>query len=304
MKIGYSSTNWSFDCRANSTFRIGSYSRDRFIKTVKGNLDCLKKILEYNISNDILFFRISSDILPFAGHSILNVNWRREFKKELSEIGKMIKNGNVRISMHPGQYLILNSPNDEVVRSSVRELKWHCQFMDAMGLDNTAKVQFHVGGVYGNRSDAMSRFVNTFLELPNFMKKRAVLENDDSLYGVSDCLLVSYQCNVPLVLDVFHHSLHNAGETLHDALLSTSRTWGRDDGLPMVDYSSQEKGALPGRHAKHIDPKEFMEFIKATSGYDFDIMLEIKDKEKSVFTALNVAKEIRGVLQPSLKPLD
>ena len=163
MKIGYPCINNSIPHTSPSTFRLASYSESKLVQTVKGNLVHLDKILRYNVRNNLLFFRISSDLVPFASHPICKLNWCMLFKPEFEQIGDYIKQHDIRISMHPDQFVILNSPNNEVLTNSINELRYHCKILDAMRLDTTAKVQIHVGGVYGNKIEAMERFVKLIM---------------------------------------------------------------------------------------------------------------------------------------------
>jgi UV DNA damage endonuclease len=64
--------------------------------------------------------------------------------------------------MHPDQFVILNSHNERIVQNSINELRYHCTLLDVMDLDETAKVQIHVWGVYGNKMEAMDRFIKTY----------------------------------------------------------------------------------------------------------------------------------------------
>jgi UV DNA damage endonuclease len=162
MKIGYPCINNSIPRRAPSTFRLASYSEGKLVQTVKNNLLHLNQILKYNVKNNLLFFRISSDLIPFASHPICKFAWYNFFKSELRQIGDYIKKYNIRISMHPDQFVILNSPNQWIVENSICELKYHCVLLDTMSLDETAKVQIHVGGVYGNKLEDMDRFVKIY----------------------------------------------------------------------------------------------------------------------------------------------
>ena len=130
MKIGYPCINNSIPRNAPSTFRLASYSENRLVQTIKINLIHLNRILKYNVKNNLLFFRISSDLIPFASHPICKLNWRRVFRSEFEEIGDFIKSHNIRVSMHPDQFVILNSPNTKTVENSINELKYHCSILE------------------------------------------------------------------------------------------------------------------------------------------------------------------------------
>jgi UV DNA damage endonuclease len=155
-----------------------------------------------------------------------------------------------------------------------------------MGLDTTAKIQIHVGGVYGDKSAGMDRFVRRYDLLDTALRRRLVIENDERLYSVADCLDLHERTGVPVLFDAFHHSLNNNGERVSELLGQISAGWDDADGIPMVDYSSQEPGKRVGSHAEHIDEEDFAIFIGKTRGFDLDIMLEIKDKEASAARAL------------------
>ncbi len=75
MKIGYPCINLTLNCRSSRTFRLENYSEERLIETIENNLNCLAKILEFNYNNNILFFRITSDLIPFASHPIMKFGW-------------------------------------------------------------------------------------------------------------------------------------------------------------------------------------------------------------------------------------
>ena len=119
------------------------------------------------------------------------------------------------------------------------------------------------------------------------------IENDERIYGVNDCLQIHRDTNLPLVFDVFHFHCYNHGEDLKDVFSEVCRTWSSTDGLPITDYSSQEKTKRKGSHAQTINLKNFRNFIDKTKGMDFDIMREIKDKEKSALKALKILNTIR-----------
>jgi UV DNA damage endonuclease len=292
MKIGYPCINLSLPCRSSTTFRLKSYSAGRIEQTIENNLDCLMKILELNVEYGLLFFRISSDLVTFASHPVCTFPWQKIFGNNFQKIGVFIKKYNMRVSMHPDQFVLINSIDEDIFHRSVKELYYHAEVLDLLTVNSSAKIQIHVGGVYGEKDKSIRRFIDRYKKLPDKITKRLVIENDDRLYSIDNCLLIHEKTNIPLVFDVFHFKCNNNGESIESAFSKAYGTWAKKDGLPIVDYSSQELGKKKGTHARSIDIGDFGHFIKETKGFDFDIMCEIKDKEKSALKASDV---IRGL---------
>ncbi|MDH5376369.1 MAG: UV DNA damage repair endonuclease UvsE [Candidatus Bathyarchaeota archaeon] len=289
MKIGYPCINLTIGCKGDRTFRLRSYSEKRLIKTVENNLSCLIEMLKFNAVHNILFFRITSDLVPFASHPVCQFNWQEHFEDRFRAIGDLIESYDIRISMHPDQFVLINSLDSRVLENSLRELAYHAQVLDLMKLDASAKIQIHVGGVYGDKEKSMKKFVERFEKLDEIVKRRLVIENDDKRYRLEDCLQINAETEIPVLFDVFHHEVNNSGETTREAFELCTKTWKEKDGIPMVDYSSQQIDELKGKHADSIDLEHFRRFLDETRPLDFDIMLEIKDKEKSALKAVKVA---------------
>jgi UV DNA damage endonuclease len=201
-------------------------------------------------------------------------------------IGDLIRKHNMRISMHPDQFVLINALDPDIVQRSVRELEYHASVLDLLGLDDSAKIQIHIGGVYKNRQGSLDRFIERYHTLSSPVQRRLVIENDDRNYTVEDCIFVSGQTGIPVLLDVFHHEVNGAGDPMDEVLSSVARTWKSNDGIPMVDYSSQEPGARSGNHAARLDPNHFQVFLEKSRPFDIDVMLEIKEKERAAIRAL------------------
>ena len=301
MKIGYPCINLTIGCKGDRTFRLKSYSEERLKDTVENNLTCFSKMLNYNIERNILFFRITSDLVPFASHPVCKYNWQDEFKDKFTAIGNLIKKNDIRISMHPDQFIVLNSLDLKIVNRSIDELEYHAQILNLLNLDNTAKIQLHVGGVYKDKQRSLNRFAANFNKLSNNIKKRIVIENDDKSYSVKDCLKLYKVIAIPILFDYYHHQIINNKEKLLDVLNDVKKTWNKNDGIPMVDYSSQKPNERRGSHAEYIDIKDFSLFLSKTYPFDFDIMLEIKDKEKSALKAVELLKKDKRFIQKDEK---
>jgi UV DNA damage endonuclease len=229
-------------------------------------------------------------VVPFASHPINKFNWQKHFKEEFEAIGEYIAKNRMRISMHPDQFTLINSIRNEIFERAKKELKYHAKILDLMKLDTSAKIQIHVGGAYGDKKKSIERFVTRFHKLDDAIRRRLVIENDDKLYDLNDCLKISAQIQIPVLLDAFHHKLNNEAQIEEDYFELTSKTWNvKRDGIPMVDYSSQKPNGLPQQHSETINLEDFGIFLKQTKPFDFDVMLEIKDKEKSAIKAVNFA---------------
>lgn len=286
LRIGYPCINLSLDCRPSRTFRLANLSWERLRETVAGNLACLERILHWNAERGLLFFRITSDLVPLASHPANHFPWDEFFAQDFARIGEFIRTAGMRISMHPGQYTLLNSPRPEVVEAARRDLAYHARVLDLLGLDRTAKVQIHIGGLYGDKQAALERFVREVERLDPAVRARLVVENDERLFNLEDCLWVSQRTGLPVVLDVFHWEVYPDGRTLSEALRAAAATWGPEDGPPIVDYSSPLPGGRPGSHAHTLNKEHFRRFLEESHPHNFDLMLEIKDKERSALRAL------------------
>lgn len=287
MKIGYPCINQSLSCRSSRTFRLRSYSDERLLSTLAGNLACLREMFRYNAAHGILFFRITSDLVPFASHPVCTADWQEAFREEFSGIGAYIRDHAMRISMHPDQFILLNAKDPDILERSIAELAYHAEVLDLFGLDTTAKIQLHVGGVYGDREAGIARFIDRYLRLDEPLLRRLVIENDDRRYTARDCLHIHAETGIPVIFDTLHHRVNASyEEQVWEIFPEAAATWSNCDGIPMVDYSTQDPDGRPGRHAATIDIPDFLGFTEAIRPLDADIMLEIKDKEISALRAL------------------
>ncbi len=300
MKIGYPCVNETLECSAARTFRLASYTPERVQEAVAANLACLRQILEWNVAHGLLFFRMGSGIVPFGSHEINTFPWQTHFAAEFRAIGDFIKAHQMRISFHPDQFVVLNSPDPNIVRRSVEELIYQGSMLDLLGLDSTAKLQIHAGGAYGDKGAALARWVDTFHTLvPEAVKVRLVVENDDRLYSLRECLSLHDETGVPILFDNFHHECLNHGEPMREALRLAAATWHPTrDGVLMMDYSSQSVGERKGKHTDMLVPELFRNFVADLDGLDVDMMLEIKDKEASAVRALAILREL-GLAAPA-----
>lgn len=266
------------------------------------SLGYLEAILGYLAEAGIAMYRMSSDLAPYVTHPDMPQFHRQveECAAELAAAGARARDVGVRLSFHPSQYVLLNSPDEALTRRSVADLAAQAQILDAMGLGPEAVLVTHVGGVYGDLEAGRERWVRAYELLPEPVWRRLVLENDDTRYGVVDTLWIHERCGVPLVLDTLHHwCLDRAGIDLHEALRACLASW--PAGVrPKIHFSSPrtetrtverrsrktgdvaEVQAPPvwSGHSDYLNPFEFISFMRGAAGApDFDVMLESKLKD-------------------------
>lgn len=252
------------------------------------NLDALERMIDYNAANGIRLFRISSDIIPFGSSPVNSTCWQREFAPRFAVLAQKIASAGMRVSMHPGQYTVLNSPDPDVAGRAVKDLEYHTSLLECLGADTSHKIVLHIGGLYGDKKAAASRFIQRCRELDENIRRRLVLENDERCFHIGDVLEIAGHLRLPVVYDNLHNRLNPFGPAKDDAhwVAACSSTWGKGDGVQKIHYAQQEPGKRPGAHSATIRAGEFLGFVRSLGALRPDIMLEVKDKNLSAVKCL------------------
>ncbi len=282
LQIGFGTfcSNHDGSLNTNHTFRLKNLNFKNLYKTFILNLNNLFKLLELCKSEQIEVFRIGSNFIPFASHPKFCENWFFKLEPLLYEASKIVKsNYNIRITMHPAQYVILNSTNPKVVENSIRELEYHFWLLDNLGINKEGIVIIHIGGIYDNKSKSIERFMNV-VEKHNWLKKRLAIENDERHYCAKEVLNISKDLKIPFVFDYFHHILNPSDFSINDIF----DTW-ISKGIPKIHLSSKGNGKR-GTHGEYVDIKDFItlkKLIEKGNIKKIHIMIEAKKKEKAIF---------------------
>lgn len=296
MSIGYACLAVAVQNSEIKSCTLKNATPERLFSLIEHNLSSLENIIDYNAANGINLFRISSDIIPFGSSVAAALPWQEVFSKKLDRIGKKISAAKIRVSMHPGQYTVLNSNDSKTVERSIQDLNYHTNFLDALGVGSEHKLILHLGGAYGNKNQAKERFVTHFGYLNDAIKRRLVLENDDSLFNIADILETSAKINIPAVFDNLHNLINPADSSIEERkwINLCSKTWKPSDGKQKIHYSQQSFGKKPGAHSESINIDCFLKFFGQLENSDIDIMLEVKDKNMSALKCLNCVSD-RGI---------
>jgi UV DNA damage endonuclease len=268
---------------------------------LKTSLEYLARIFEHLHRHRIDMYRMSSDLAPYVTHPEMPQfhGMIAESAGELRALGQKARELDLRLSFHPSQFVVLNSPDPELVRKSAWDLATQAEMLDLMELGPEAVVVIHVGGAYGDRAAGARRWVETWSTLPAHVRRRLVLEHDDLRFSAADVLWIHGHTGVRLVFDYQHFWCFNP-ERLHllDTLRAILGTW--PDGVrPKIHFSTPRtelrevarKSRTSGKtekvyaapvwtgHADFCNPFEFATFMRTASGLVFDVMLESKAKD-------------------------
>jgi UV DNA damage endonuclease len=285
--LGYVGQNLTLGLSTGRTLRLANVaSEERLTDVIAANLENLEAILAWNVAHDVRLFRIASSLIPFASHPDFRLDWRERFAARLERIAAYAAEHDLRLSMHPGQYTVLNAIKAEVVDNAVAELEYHAEVLDAVA-GEAGTITLHVGGAYGDRDAAKERAVRAATRLSERALARLTLEHDDTVFDLDDALEVAAAIGVPAVFDVHHHRCLHRRPTWRDdlpALLErTMASWG--DRVPKAHVSSARSPGAKA-HADHVDDADLdlaLAVLAEVGGErPIDVMLEAKAKEAAV----------------------
>jgi len=250
-------------------------------------------ILQWNLENGIQLFRLSSSVFPWASeYRIEELKDITEIKLALKIAGDFTKANGMRITSHPGPFNKLCSERESVVTNTIRDLEIHGEVFDMMGLDQShnAKINIHLGGAYGEKDMAISRFITNFFRLPYSVSSRLTVENDDkaSLYSTKELVeLLHPETGIPIVHDQHHHTFCDGGLTQEEGMRLAATTW--KPGIRQVIHYSESRSVEAGD--PKIKPQAHSDFIKnriETFGMDIDVMIEAKGKDLALLKYLSL----------------
>lgn len=186
--------------------------------------------------------------------------------------------------MHLSEYCILNSTNKEVVKRSIDEIKYHYKLLKNFKIEPTLVI--HIGSKSFGKENSITRFINNFNKLPDYLKKSLIIENDDKVFNVEDTLKLCQKINRPMVLDVHHHYCNKSSKELSYYLNDIFKTWNT---TPKIHFSSPKNKKDFRAHNDYINSDDFIDFIKLIN-QDIDIMLETKAKDDALFRLVRELK--------------
>lgn len=293
--LGYACLNLTLGTTSR-TVRLANLRTETLVPVVAQNLDDVVRALRWNAERGIRFFRVSSDLVPFATRADFPFDWAEAFAWKLREIRALVKAEGLRVTSHPGQYTVLNAWREEVAAEAVAELEHQARVLELID-PRQGTMTLHVGGAYGDRPTALARFEQNLARLSDGARARLVVENDDKTFTLEEVVGLGERTGLPVVVDLFHHQCNPSGPTwdagLGDLLARAMATWGRR--VPKLHLSSRRPGTTTS-HADYVEPADFetlLALMRDVPPEDapYDLMLEAKAKERALLALLGRSEE-------------
>ncbi len=259
--------------------------RMRLSEICRANADSLMKALAFCHGNGIGSFRINSRILPLkthpqSGYDMADLPDGDEIIQAFRACGDFCRRNHIRTTFHPDQFIVLSSPDSGVVERSVRDLVYQAEVAQWVGAD---VVNLHAGGVYGDKAAALKRLRKCIDRLPDPVRQRLTLENDDRSYTPSDLIPVCRDMGVPLVYDVHHHRCLKDNLSIEAATRAAADTWDRE---PLFHLSSPENGWQSKDPRPHHDYIDIRDLPASWLSMDMTVEVEAKAKELAVLALM------------------
>lgn len=263
----------------------------RLAELCLSNADALGAALQFCASHGIGAFRINSQILPVkthpaAGYDVAELPGSADLVARFRACGAFARQHNLRLSFHPDQFVVLNSPNPQTLAQSLAELNYQAEVADWVGADT---LNLHGGGAYGDKVAALRTLRQSIERLPIGVRSRLTLENDDKVYTPADLLPVCADTGVPLVYDVHHHRCLPDGLRIPEATERARATWTTE---PLFHISSPLEGWEGPKPERHHDYINVADFPREWLGWPLTLEVEAKAKELAIARLLAEVGEI------------
>ncbi|MGE6230186.1 UV DNA damage repair endonuclease UvsE [Paenibacillus chitinolyticus] len=278
-------------------FKEGPYEESlaKAIEVGRRNLEATRRILYYNAAHGIRLYRLSSSLIPLATHPDVHIGVKEVYREELAELGAFARRHDIRLSMHPNQFTLLNG-SDAVVDAAIRDLDYHADILGGMGMGSDCIINIHVGGAYGDKHASAERLLSNLPRVPESILKRLTFENDDKTYTAEETLSVCRHSGVPMMFDLHHDWCNPSSRPGIELLPQIAETW-KD--RPMKVHVSSPKNDKDFRsHAEYVEAGPLLVFLKACKeeGLDrVDVMVEAKRKDYACLKLAEDLSSVRGI---------
>jgi len=216
------------------------------------NLQRLNKAWDFCQEHQISLYRLSSELFPFAD-TPQGENMLHELTEQLAETGRRSIEIGIRVVVHPDQFVVLSSDKPEVIKNSIKILETHALIMDKLTLPRSP---WAIMEIHGGKSDRAERLINVIQQLPENIRNRIALENDEYAYSATEILDICKAASIPMVFDAHHHIIHEKLNSYDDSsvseMLAAARTTWPVSDWQLVHISNGRESFNDRHHSDFI----------------------------------------------------
>jgi UV DNA damage endonuclease len=232
-----------------------SVAEEKLWDLMRQNIEATRLLVEKvgTLDPHLRMVRLSSDILP----AFTEPSWswfyrlpdvRAYAERHFGAVGDLARKSNTRLSMHPGQFVVLASDKEDIVNRSIEEFEYHATMAAWMGFAQRFqdfKINVHIAGRAGPEGIRQA-----YKKLSPEARNTITIENEENAWGLDDCL--SLGDLLPIVLDIHHHWVRE-GEYLDPSDARVTRVLNSWRSLrPTMHYSQSREDVLAGHCANTI----------------------------------------------------
>ena len=295
VRLGYVAMSMELqNCSPSQTMTFSQFSklkdREAAIKKLEriaiSNIENCIRLLKHNYASEIHFFRLSSRLVPLANHDELSDwNFMKAIREPLLQMADYIAEHPSRIDFHPDHFVVLNSPDSDILKISLKTLRMHEFLLKGMGIDIEHRCVLHVGGGYNDKEKALEQFIHNWGFIKPELQRIVMLENDDTTFTLKDTLYLCEKLGVPMVFDYHHHKANHETDDWKDDWGRVVETWNNSK-LPLKMHISSPRSEKEFRaHSDYINPDFFLDFLRNVKGSvpEIHCMIEAKQKDAALF---------------------
>ncbi|MEH7181253.1 UV DNA damage repair endonuclease UvsE [Neobacillus vireti] len=262
------------------------------------NIENCLRLLKHNAGNQIHFFRLSSRLIPLANHEELaDWDYIQPLKESLKKVGEYLNAHPMRIDFHPDHFVVLNTPNKEILSNALKTLVMHRKLLLGMGIDTEHRCVLHAGGGYEDKEKALEQFIHNWGYIQPAIQKMIMLENDDTTFTVKETLYLCEKLGVPMVFDYHHHLANHEEENWQEDWERIINTWKHSPLVVKTHISSPRSENEYRAHADYVDPDMFLNFLTGIKGTipEIHCMIEAKQKDAALFKLMEDLQGRTGI---------
>jgi len=267
-----------------------SESLEKLSGIIINNFSVTGKHINHCAANGIKGYRLSSNLCPVIKHpevmlSLEDLPNYNLIEEEINNVSAAIKETGIRVSAHPGEFISLTNTKDPgVVNRSIIDLEFHGEVFERLGLERSYynPLNIHIRKE-GDEKELSSIFMRNYDRLPEVVKKRLVLENNDTgnIWTVSNLKKYFFEpYGIPVTFDNLHHEMLNHGTSHKDAFFEAYSTW---NCTPIFHYSEGKDGTRAHKDMPDNLPVNYNKDVL------FDV--ELKGKDYAILSLYKIYNE-------------